>query len=195
MITIDIREKNFGPKTILRDVSFTLGRGERAALLGPSGIGKSTVLRILSGLDRDFEGQVDGPAKIAMVFQEPTLLAWRSARDNLCLATDVSPEQASEALSAVGLAEHGDHYPAQMSLGQMRRVSLARALCADPDLLVLDEPFASLDEATAEEMMDLVQSCTAPKGIALLLVTHSAREARQLTDRVLTLGGEPATLV
>jgi NitT/TauT family transport system ATP-binding protein len=150
---------------------------------------------MIAGLDTDFDGHVTSDATIAMMFQEPTLMPWRTAADNLILSTGVERERAVQVLSELGLGDHCDHFPNQMSLGQMRRVSLARALCTDPDILIMDEPFASLDVDTGNDMKNLVNTTLTGRKTALLLVTHSANEADVLTDRQIVLGGKPATLV
>ena len=195
MIDVKITAKAFGKTVVLQDINFHIAPQERIAILGPSGAGKTTLMRIIAGLDTDFEGQVVSDARIAMMFQEPTLMPWRSAVDNLVLATGVERDRAVQILTELGLGDHCDHFPNQMSLGQMRRVSLARALCTDPDILIMDEPFASLDVETGRDMMNLVNTTLVGRKTALLLVTHAANEADVLTDRQIVLGGNPATLV
>ncbi|WP_118133521.1 ABC transporter ATP-binding protein [Oceanicella sp. SM1341] len=193
-VEIDIRSKRFGGQEVLRDISLTLAPGERVALLGPSGVGKSTLLRIAAGLDSAFEGSVRGAGRVAMVFQEPTLLPWRNARDNLTLTTGISAPLAEQALADVGLAGRGDAFPGRLSLGQQRRLALARALAARPDFLVLDEPFASLDAGTAAEMLALTARLVAESGATTLFVTHAPAEAEALADHVIVMSGQPAKL-
>lgn len=193
-VEIDIRSKAYGATEILRNVAVSIEAGETLALLGPSGIGKTTLLRIACGLDDRFEGSVRRPERIALVFQEPTLLPWRSARRNVTLMTRVSDDQADRTMSAVGLAGKGDLYPGQLSLGQQRRLSLARAFASRPDFLVMDEPFASLDPAKAVEMVALTRALAAETGVTILLVTHSQEEADALANRVVRLAGTPATI-
>jgi NitT/TauT family transport system ATP-binding protein len=196
MISVDIRTKNFGSTRVLKDVSFELERGQCLAILGKSGIGKSTLLRLVAGIDRDFEGTVRGPEAMAIVFQEPTLLLWRTAIDNLLIIhPGLSATAARAMLAKVGLEDKADMYPRQLSLGQQRRLSLARAFAGHPQLLILDEPFVSLDEATAAEMIALTKTLIAEVAPATLFVTHEKQEAVQLADRVLELAGSPATVV
>jgi ABC-type nitrate/sulfonate/bicarbonate transport system ATPase subunit len=195
MISVDIRRMAYGATEILHDVRFELSEGENLAILGPSGIGKTTLLRIVAGLLKGFEGEISGAVPLAMVFQEPTLLPWRDALRNLTLTTGAALLEAQAALDEVGLADKGNHFPGQLSLGQQRRLSLARAFAAKPRLLLLDEPFASLDEATAASMIALTSRMLAGRNIASLLVTHAAEEAVALASRALLMAGRPGTIV
>jgi NitT/TauT family transport system ATP-binding protein len=195
MISVEIRHMAYGDTEILHNVSFSLSEGESLAILGPSGIGKTTLLRIIAGLITNYDGEISGVARQAMVFQEPTLLPWRSAVDNLTLTTDIMPMAAQDALAEVGLADKAGQFPGQLSLGQQRRLSLARAFAADPDLLLLDEPFASLDEATAASMIALTSRMLRKRKISCLLVTHAAEEAIALAGRALLMAGRPGTIL
>lgn len=191
---LDLTAKSFGPRPILGPVSLTVGAGQRVALLGPSGVGKTTLLRIIAGLDRDFAGTRAVPDRLAMVFQEPTLLPWRTALTNLTLPTGATRAEAAALMAQVGLAGREAAYPRQLSLGQQRRLSLARAFAARPGILLMDEPFASLDEATRDRMLDLTAQLLDSSGAGLILVTHDPAEAAHLGARPLTLSGSPATL-
>lgn len=195
VISLDLRTKEFGARLILGPVSLAIAPGETVALTGPSGAGKTTLLRILAGLDRAFNGTLRVPERIAIVFQEPTLLPWRDARANIRLTTGVDAETAERLLGEVGLRGRGDAFPGQLSLGQQRRLALARALAAEPELLLLDEPFVSLDPALVEEMLDLTARALARRKTASVFVTHARAEAERLADRILTLGGDPARIV
>jgi sulfonate transport system ATP-binding protein len=189
-LQVAIRAKRFGAALVLRDLVFQVARGEVLAVRGPSGVGKSTLLRIIAGLDTAYEGQVRREGRVAMVFQEPTLLPWRSALDNLRLTTGVDTQKAEAALARVGLAGKGGLYPGQLSLGQQRRLSLARAYAAKPDILLLDEPFVSLDAELVEDMLALTESVIAEQRPATLFVTHSAAEAERLATRHLALSAQ-----
>lgn len=182
-------------KPILRDIHLTLAREETLALVGRSGIGKSSLLRVIAGLNTDFDGQCDVYGSCAVVFQEPTLLPWATLIDNLCVTTGISPGQAQMALAEVGLGGRDGDYPDQLSLGQQRRLALARAFAVKPDLLLLDEPFVSLDAAMAEEMMALFDRLRRMYRVATILVSHSAWEAERLASRMVTLDGDPATVI
>jgi NitT/TauT family transport system ATP-binding protein len=190
-LEVGIRRKAFGSHEVLRDLAFTVEAGETLAVLGPSGAGKSTLLRIVAGLDADFEGSVRRPEEIAFVFQEPTLLPWRSTLDNLTLVTGVEPARAEGALAEVGLQGKGRLYPRQLSLGQQRRLALARASVTGPQLLLLDEPFVSLDAPLVAEMLALTEQLITRVRPATVFVTHSAAEAKRLATRVLRIGVLP----
>ena len=202
-LEVGIKQKSYlaasgGKLHVIGELAFSLGAGEVAALVGPSGCGKTTLLRILAGLDRDFEGSVRLPAHgtLGMVFQEPRLLPWRTVEQNVRIAAPQATEAALELLfRTLGLMAHRNLYPGELSLGLARRVALARAFAVNPDLLVLDEPFVSLDAALAQrlrsELVELVRS----RPVTTLLVTHDVEEAIGLADRLLVLSGSPARIV
>ncbi len=195
MIQVDIASKSFGADEVLRDVRFKVEAGEVLAILGPSGIGKSTLLRIAAGIDDDFRGAVLRPERTAMVFQEPTLMPWRTVAENVSLVHPaLGREGTLAALDRVGVADKADQFPRQLSLGQQRRVALARAMAERPEALFMDEPFVSLDSDTAEEMLALTEKLIAEVQPATLFVTHSEVEAKRLATRTLYLSGRPATI-
>lgn len=189
------RLESGGPAGVLGPLVLTVAPGETLALTGPSGIGKTTLLRILAGLERRFVGELRLGGRLAMVFQAPVLLPWRTARQNLTLVAGVSMAEAEHWLDRVGLAFAATLYPGQLSLGQQRRLALARAFATRPDILLMDEPFVSLDSALAEEMIALYEELRGQRPLATLLVTHAAAEAERLADRVLALTGRPAQLL
>ena len=187
-----------GELHVLGELTLTLEAGEVAALVGPSGCGKTTLLRIVAGLERHYEGTVNLPAHgtLGMVFQEPRLLPWRTVEQNVRLAAPRAADATLDALFAtLGLAAHRAHYPGELSLGLARRVALARAFAVEPDLLLLDEPFVSLDVALAtrlrEELAELVRS----RPVTTLLVTHDVDEAISLADRLILLSTSPARVL
>jgi len=183
---------------VLGELAFSLGNGEVAALVGPSGCGKTTLLRIIAGLDSDFEGSVALPAHgmLGMVFQEPRLLPWRTVEQNVRLAAPQATDAALGTLfQALGLTAHRDHFPGELSLGLARRVALARAFAVEPDLLLLDEPFVSLDDALAARLRDELADLVNRRPITTLLVTHNVEEAIGLADRLLLLSLSPARVL
>jgi sulfonate transport system ATP-binding protein len=183
---------------VLAGLSFALEEGETGALIGPSGCGKSTLMRILAGLDRNFEGSVLIPAngRVGMAFQEPRLLPWRSVEDNVRLAAPEASEAEIRALfAALGLTEHRTHFPGELSVGLARRAALARALAVRPTLLLLDEPFVSLDRPLARQLQrDLARLVESGRMITVL-VTHDVDEAIALADRIFVLSARPARVV
>lgn len=192
VLRVALKGMRFGEVPVLGALDLEVRRGEVLALTGPSGIGKSTLLRIVAGLENRHEGSVELRGRIAMVFQEPVLLRWRSALDNITLTAKVDAQAARAALAEVGLGGRAEALPDQLSLGQQRRLALARAFAAAPDLMLLDEPFVSLDRDLQEEMMALFERLRARRGAASLLVSHAPEEVAALAHRVVTLGGSPA---
>jgi NitT/TauT family transport system ATP-binding protein len=184
-------------RSVLHDVAFALKSGEVGAVLGPSGCGKTTLLRLIAGLDRDFEGTVrlPSPHRIGMVFQEPRLLPWRTVAQNLALAGAAAGPGLDEIVAALGLARHLDHFPGELSLGLARRVAIARAFGIMPDLLLLDEPFVSLDAALALRLRAELMALVEARKATTLLVTHDIEEAIALADRIFILSRHPGRLV
>lgn len=200
-LTLRIDEKRWGNQApVIAGLAAEIAPGSVTAILGPSGVGKSTLLRIVAGIDRDFLGSVtiDGkPAASAsppgFVFQDPRLLPWLTALDNVRSAGNgVSTDGAKAALARTGLADHALLYPRQLSGGMQRRAALARALALNAGLLLLDEPFVSLDRNLVEDMHGLMTSIIASASPTTILVTHIAEDAARLADRVLILSGKPA---
>lgn len=184
-------------RSILHDVDFSLRQGEVCALLGPSGCGKTTLLRIVAGLDADFEGRLVLPSehKIGMVFQEPRLLPWRSVAQNLRLVGTSSDNDLAEIVAALRLSRHLDHFPGELSLGLARRVAIARAFAVKPDLLLLDEPFVSLDAALAARLREELLALVLKRKATTLIVTHDVEEAIAIADRILVLSAAPGRLI
>nr|WP_090340044.1 ABC transporter ATP-binding protein [Mycolicibacterium malmesburyense]CRL68931.1 nitrate/sulfonate/bicarbonate ABC transporter ATPase [Mycolicibacterium malmesburyense] len=187
-------DKWYGDHHVLVDVSLKVGRGEIVALIGRSGSGKSTVLRVLAGLSTDHAGERIVSGAPALAFQEPRLFPWRDVRTNVRYGLtrsgwgkDLVRDRAERALADVGLADRADAWPLTLSGGQAQRVSLARALVAEPELLLLDEPFGALDALTRLSMRELLLDLWREHGFGVLLVTHDVDEAVALADRVLVL--------
>jgi NitT/TauT family transport system ATP-binding protein len=218
MITIECENvsKSFGPRgspnrtVALDNTSIDIERGELLCFIGPSGCGKTTLLNIIAGLAEATSGAVliDGqpvhgplPRKIAFVFQESALFPWRNVIDNVKLglafqrvAKGERDDRANEALQAVGLADFANHYPRQLSGGMKQRVQLARALCLGTDILLMDEPFAALDEQTRMVMGEDLSVQLARTGKTIVFVTHSLVEAVFLADRVAVFTARPGRI-
>jgi ABC-type nitrate/sulfonate/bicarbonate transport system ATPase subunit len=208
-LEIDIALKRFAPAgstapvVALRDLRFSVKPGEFVCVLGPSGCGKTTLLNIIAGLDTDFSGQVNGggnpgqtnPA-IGYVFQTPRLLPWRTVAENIQLV--LRPGQdigiVDELLAMTGLSDFRDTYPERLSVGMSRRVALVRAFAVEPDLLLMDEPFVSLDEATAQKLRQMLLDIWQRRPTTVLFVTHDTREAVLLADRIVRLTASPGTV-
>jgi sulfonate transport system ATP-binding protein len=183
--------RKFGTRIVLDGLDLEIRRGEFVALLGRSGSGKSTLLRAIAGLDDEVGGggRLDAVERKAVIFQDARLLPWRRVLDNvvLGLATAGARESGRVALAEVELAGREDAWPAELSGGEQQRVSLARCLVREPELLLADEPFGALDALTRLRMHDLLRRLCARHRPAVLLVTHDVDEAIALADRVLVL--------
>ena len=188
-VTVGGLVRSFGGRRVLDGLDLRFAPGEFVALLGRSGSGKSTLLRILAGLDREIEGELGVPDAVSVAFQEPRLLPWRTVGENVWLGLHGSDrrETARKALAEVGLGDREDAWPLTLSGGEAQRVSLARALVREPELLLLDEPFGALDALTRISMHGLVERLWRDHSPTVLLVTHDIDEALALADRVLVL--------
>ncbi|GHH69426.1 ABC transporter ATP-binding protein [Promicromonospora soli] len=203
-LVLDDVTKAFPTGTVaLERVSLSVAAGEFVSVVGPSGCGKSTLLRLASGLDEVTGGGIEVNAtSTSYVFQEATLLEWRSALRNVELVGELrgAPKadrrrRAQEALDLVGLSGFEKQHPRQLSGGMRMRVSIARALVAEPDLALFDEPFGALDEITRLRMQTELQSLFALKNFAGLFITHSVSEAVYLSTRVVVMSGRPGRVV
>ena len=198
-----------GGTEALRGLSFDIAQGEFVSLLGPSGCGKSTALRLIAGLLQPGSGTIVWPAgrpSIGFVFQDATLMPWADALRNVCLPLDLqhmprteAHDRAAAALARVGLGGFEHAYPRELSGGMKMRVSIARALVTEPSLLLLDEPFAALDEpsraALNDDLLELWRQAPAQnasqKGLTVIFVTHSVGESAYLSSRVLVMTARP----
>jgi sulfonate transport system ATP-binding protein len=189
VVKIENLSRVFAGRSVLGGVNLTVGRGEIVALIGRSGSGKSTLLRILAGLDSGATGNVTVPQRVSVAFQDARLLLWKRVRENVALGLrgESRLAVAEAALGEVGLEDHLRAWPLTLSGGEGQRVSLARALVREPELLLLDEPFGALDALTRLEMHQLVLDLWERYRPAILLVTHDVDEALALADRVVLL--------
>lgn len=211
---VGLRRVFEGDVAALDGVDLDIRRGEFLAILGPSGCGKSTLLRMIAGLDRPTAGQIDfigdfisagldyrgaGGVRVGFVFQDAHLLPWRNLLRNVALPLELAGRNgtapAAAAIRQVGLADAAQRYPAQLSGGMRMRGSLARALVNDPQLLLLDEPFAALDEITRQQLDDQLRALWLARGMTVLFVTHSIIEAAFLADRAIVLSRRPGRIV
>ncbi|MBO0903562.1 ATP-binding cassette domain-containing protein [Jiella sp. MQZ13P-4] len=202
-LEVEIRGKTFRGADgeavrAIETIAFEVAPASFATLIGPSGCGKTTTLRIILGLDEDYEGRLrlpdEGHGRIAAVFQEPRLLPWRTVEENvrLALSDDEAERDLDQLFAVLGLAEMRSRYPSELSLGLARRVALARAFAVRPSLLLLDEPFVSLDEQTATRLRKLLMDVWSARPTTALMVTHNLREAVQLSDRIIFLTERPS---
>jgi NitT/TauT family transport system ATP-binding protein len=197
--------KRFANGTLALDgIDLTIGRGEFLALVGPSGCGKSTVLRLIAGLAQPSTGTVhrDGIGTPGFVFQDPTLMPWARILDNVMLPlrlahipTAEARGRAEAALQSVGLEGFARAYPRELSGGMRMRASIARALVTEPDLLLLDEPFAALDEITRLKLDDELLAISRQRPLTIVLVTHSVSESVYLADRIAIMSPRPGRVV
>ncbi len=211
--TVLISEKRYqsargGDLLAIKDLQFDLPENRFTCIVGPSGCGKTTALRIILGLDTHYQGNIPDFSKnrTAAVFQEPRLLPWRTVRQNvqLCLQAAGLAETSNTAMGTVdlerlfsltGLNKQLDFYPSELSLGLARRVALVRAFSIQPGLLVLDEPFVSLDEKTASRLRQLLLSIWQERPTTALMVTHNLTEAAELADQVYVFGDRPCKVI
>lgn len=199
-----------GDLSALDDVSFDVSRGEFVCLIGPSGCGKSTLLRIAAGLLQPTRGEIllegkpqRAPQKrVGLVFQQPTLLPWRSVQDNIALPLEMEglpprdiQTRTEDLLALVGLSGFEEEYPIHLSGGMAQRTAIARALAQNPEVLLLDEPFGALDALTRERMAAELLRIWERDQRTVLMVTHSVEEATLLSDRVVVLSARPGRVV
>lgn len=207
MLRADNLGKSFGGTRVLDDVSFDLGDGETLAVVGPSGCGKTSLLYMLSGLSRPDSGAVfldgapvTGPTPdISIILQDYGLLPWRTVVDNVALGLKVQGvprakrlELARVQLAELGMAGHGQEYPATLSGGEQQRVAIARAFVSRPRLMLLDEPFSSLDALTRERLQRTLLDVWKRRKVPYVLVTHSLEEAVVLGRRIMVMSSRPA---
>ncbi len=209
LLKVDVRRKVYANGCCaIENLAFSAQPGEFVAMVGPSGAGKTTLLNLIAGLDRQLEGDIllhcdkspPSEPKISFMFQEPRLMPWLTVQQNLELvlpptlrANPVKPLK--DTLAVVGLEGCDRLFPGQLSGGMQRRVALLRAFLVGPDLLLMDEPFQSLDAPTAQQLRMVLQDLWQRTRPTVLFVTHSLREAISLADRILFLSGQPSRVI
>jgi ABC-type nitrate/sulfonate/bicarbonate transport system ATPase subunit len=203
-VTVNLTGMGFGSAAapLFGALSFTVAAGEVVALIGPSGIGKTTLLRMIGGVEREFQGAITvggQPAHLAppsgFVFQDARLLPWLDASANLrAVRPDLTEAEISASLARVGLPGQERAFPRQLSGGMQRRLGLARALAANPGLLLLDEPFVSLDPAMVRDLREVFHTVFRTQSPTVVLVSHDPDDAAHLADRVILLAGRPARI-
>jgi NitT/TauT family transport system ATP-binding protein len=204
-VAVSIAEKRFPSpgaetsKLVLEKVSFRVSPGEFVAIVGPSGCGKTTLLNIVAGLDDDFAGRValGRMPRIGYVFQNARLLPWRTVRDNIAIVLRgrADGDVIDALLQEVGLADVANVFASRLSVGMSRRAAIARALAIAPELILMDEPFVSLEETMAERLRQLLLDLLRRHPASVLFVTHDLREAIVLADRILLLSPAPGRLI
>ncbi len=185
---------------VMADLRFTVASAETIAIMGPSGCGKSTLLRMIAGLDSDYTGTIarKGQGRTGFVFQEPTLLAWRTVEQNIRLVMqqpDADDALLTGILERMELLAHRRHFPGELSVGLARRVAIGRALAALPGLLLLDEPFASLDAPLIARLQHQLKTELALRPTTTLLVTHRFEDALSIASRVLVFSARPSHIL
>lgn len=195
-LDIHVKEKRYGARSVLREIRLQLQEGEVVSLIGASGCGKSSLLSIASGLDRDFSGEIKlhgaplhgTSSDIGFIFQEPRLFPWLTVAENVAFSGD-DATLATRLLTEVGLQDHARALPKQLSGGQAQRAAIARGLFTQPRVLLLDEPFSAVDAFTRMKLQDLLLKVATEHRLTVLLVTHDIDEALYLSDRVILLDG------
>ena len=191
IITLHNVMMDYGETRILHDIDLSIPKGSFTVLIGPSGCGKSTLLKLVTGIEQPTRGTVTAPDAMTMVFQNGSLLPWRTVKDNVLLALETSrmtsrekDAAVMESLAMLGMDTLSESYPRDLSGGQRQRVGIARALVSNPEVLLLDEPFSALDAETTENLHAELLKLWKDKGLTVLMISHSLDEAVELADTV-----------
>jgi len=209
-VSIKVKSKVFpgvggrGPNQVLEDIDLDIATGSFVVITGPSGCGKSTLLNVVAGLDEDYVGEVqfqNQNPRVAYMFQAPRLLPWRTVYDNIALVLggregdEARIAKIPDMLARVGLSEFAEAYPERISLGMQRRAALARSFILEPDILLMDEPFVSLDDPSAQALRQLLLDMLSSRPTTVLFVTHDRMEGVRLASRLIRVDGSPAQIV
>lgn len=205
-IYINIKNKTYSSSdtrqhTAISDLRLTLAENQFVCLVGPSGCGKTTLLNIIANLDNEFQGEIalglnHKKPNIGYIFQNPRLLPWRTVRENIELALNSpQPDIVDSLLEAMQLSSIQHNYPEHLSLGMSRRIAIIRAFAINPDILLMDEPFVSLDAPTARQVRGLLIKLWQQRPHTILFVTHNLREAIALADKLVFLSASPMSVV
>jgi len=202
LLNIENLNKSWNQKEVIKDISFSVMKGQISCLLGPSGCGKSTLLRLLAGLDEINQGKISNNAKeTSLIFQEPRLFPWLDVYENIELVLKDRIQNSAEkkeiiddVLHVVNLDNYKKYYPKELSGGMKQRVSITRALAVDPELLLMDEPFANLDFPLRLDLIHILQKIFAPNDKGGIFVTHDNREALLLCDHLMIMGADPGQI-
>jgi len=195
MFNVTVKNKKFNHETAIADIQITIKKGEHIALIGPSGCGKTTLLNILAGLDDEYACAQIIDNKLGYIFQENRLLPWLTVQENILLVAPEQTDFCDVLLKQLGLENVSSAYPEQLSGGMQKRVSIARAFIVKPDFLLLDEPFVSLDEPTANACRNELNSLALLHHTTVILVTHDIEEALAFADKIYFLSPKPATII
>ena len=202
LLNIENLNKSWNQKEIIQNISFSVMKGQISCLLGPSGCGKSTLLRLLAGLDEIDQGKISNNAKeTSLIFQEPRLFPWLDVYENIELVLKDRIQNSAEkkeiidvVLHVVNLDNYKKYYPKELSGGMKQRVSITRALAVDPELLLMDEPFANLDFPLRLDLIHILQKIFAPNDKGGIFVTHDNREALLLCDHLMIMEADPGQI-
>lgn len=197
-ISFDKVSKRYGNKEILCNLSFCINTQDIVGLLGPSGIGKTTILKLIAGLEKPTSGKIDIVSKkISYVFQEPRLFPWKTTLQNVILPLEAAGfskkeaiEKAKDSLFSMGLFDFIDYYPSKLSGGMRQRVSLARALSMEPDTLLLDEPFSALDTKMKDSLVEILKGRLNENPITVLYVSHFPQEVKKIANKIFTISNK-----
>ena len=210
MIELNSVSRRFSGTSVLEDVSFKLGEGESLSIIGPSGCGKTTILYMIAGLLPASAGTITldskeikkSESKTAFILQDYGLLPWKTVIENVMLGMKIRKYPKKKAafisekiLTDLGILTHKDKYPATLSGGEKQRVAIARALSTEPEILLMDEPFSSLDTLTREKLQQTIYDIHENRNLTLITVTHSIEEAVFLGDKILVMSGKPGRII